>query len=98
MSKTRIHPSVKHDDRDLVQLAGYHAYKKHKFEDEIHVNGKVFIVENTEYDTESGLDALTVRNVTLITKNGDENLDGEIIVVLVVRNQLKGDWIDTYFN
>src|SRR5690625_548310 len=98
MSKTRIHPSVKHDDRDLVQLAGYHAYKKHKFEDEIHVNGKVFIVENTEYDTESGLDALAVKNVTPLTKDGDENLDGEIIVVFVGSDQIKGDWIDTNIN
>jgi len=55
-------------------------------------------VENTEYDTESGLDALTVKNVTPLTKDGDENLDGELIVVFVGSDQIKGDWIETNAN
>ncbi len=28
-----------YDDKDLVQLAGYHAYKYYKVDDEIKVNG-----------------------------------------------------------
>jgi len=102
MSKTRIHPSVKHDDRDLVQLAGYHAYQKYEFEDEIHINGKVFMVEDTENDMETGLDALTVKNVTVFNEDEElsdnRNLDGELIVVFVGSDQIKGDWIETNAN
>jgi len=76
------------DDKDLIQLAGYHAYQMYEDPTTIKVNGKEFEVIDTEYGTETGLDALTVRNV--------EN--GELIVVFVGSDQIKGDWIETNAN
>ncbi|WLR41518.1 hypothetical protein LC087_11520 [Bacillus carboniphilus] len=48
---------------DLVELAGYHAYRKYKMQTEISVNNTTFKVVDTRYNHKSGLDALTVRNV-----------------------------------
>lgn len=102
MNQVVTNRSVKHDDKDLVQLAGYHAYKGYRKDNEIQVNGKVFIVEDTEYNTATGLDALTVRNVTVYNDNGElseeRNFNGELIIVFIGSDQLKGDWIDTNIN
>lgn len=90
--------NVTHDDKDLVQLAGYHAYKEYEKDDEIQVNGKVFLVEHVVNDPSTGLDALTVRNITPLTEGGNENHDGELIIVYVGSDQLVGDWINTNIN
>src|SRR5690625_1410572 len=89
---------VIHDDKDLVQLAGYHAYREFTEFDPIHVNGKEFRVEDVKNDRSTGLDALVVKNVTPLTKGGVENKSGELIVVFVGSDQIKGDWIDTNIN
>lgn len=75
-------------DKDLVQLAGDHAYKYVESPNRITVNGKNFKVIDSHYDTSSGLDALTVRNVD----------SKEVSVVFVGSDQLKGDWVDTNLN
>src|SRR5690625_2743182 len=72
-------------DKDLVQLAGYHAYMKNEGPKLIQVNEKKFKVIETRYDTTTGLDALTVQKVT----------NGALIVAVVGSDQIKGDWIDT---
>lgn len=90
--------NVTHNDQDLVQLAGFHAYRKYEEEDEIHVNGKVFLVEDIKTDSSTGLDALVVRNITPLTDNGNENFSGELIVVYVGSQQIVGDWINTNIN
>ncbi|MBA4538262.1 hypothetical protein H1Z61_14240, partial [Bacillus aquiflavi] len=51
------------DDKDLVELAGYHAYRSHDKDDTLVVNGKKFRVVDTNYNHPTGLDALTVKNV-----------------------------------
>ncbi|ALC87787.1 hypothetical protein AM499_19735 [Bacillus sp. FJAT-22090] len=73
------------NDRDLVELAGYHAYQKYEVNDILQVNGKEFYVIHTLYDTSSGLDALTIQNFE--TK--------ELSVVFVGSEQLDKDWIGT---
>ncbi|MER2090230.1 MAG: hypothetical protein ABS920_10855 [Sporosarcina sp.] len=73
------------NDKDLVELAGYHAYKHHATTDVINVNGTDFSVIHTKYNTESGLDALTVENFD--TK--------ELTIVFVGSEQLKEDWLGT---
>ncbi|MBT2215571.1 hypothetical protein KK120_07015 [Virgibacillus dakarensis] len=75
----------KTQDTDLVELAGYHAYKKYKKPEVIAVNGKDFRVKNSKYDTDSGLDALTVQNLET----------GELTIVFVGSQQLDKDWIGT---
>ena len=72
-------------DKDLVELAGYHAYRHYKVDENIEVNGNEFSVINTEYNNDSGLDALTVRNL-------DSN---ELTIVFVGSEQVKEDWLDT---
>lgn len=72
-------------DQDLVQLAGYHAYQKYDLADKITINEIEFEVLNTKYDTDSGLDALTVENVN--TK--------ELTVVFVGSEQTDKDWKQT---
>src|SRR5690625_3908867 len=89
---------VGHDDKDLVQLAGYHAYKKHGKDDRILINDRSFKVKEIKNNNETGLDALVVKNVTPLTKGGVENKSGELIVVFVGSDQIKGDWIDTNIN
>jgi YD repeat-containing protein len=94
--------NITHNDKDLVQLAGYHAYKKYEKNDEIQVNGKVFLVINVINDSATGLDALTVRNTTVYDKNGnlseERNYDGELVIVYVGSDQVLGDWINTNIN
>ncbi|WLR41520.1 hypothetical protein LC087_11530 [Bacillus carboniphilus] len=51
-------------DTDLVELAGFHAYKEYEEDRIFKVNGKDFRKINTRYDGINGLDALTVQNVT----------------------------------
>lgn len=79
-------------DQDLVQLAGDHAYQYVEKPDKITVNGKDFEILDTLYDTSSGLDALTVRNM--------DSKEKEISIVYVGSDpkQLKRDWIDTNLN
>jgi len=102
MGHIAIQQSVKHDDRDLVQLAGYHAYKRHRKDHELHVNGEIFVVENTKYNKATGLDALTIKNVTVLNEDGElsdnRNLDRELIIVFVGSDQIKEDWIETNIN
>ncbi|MDQ0233474.1 hypothetical protein [Metabacillus malikii] len=50
-------------DTDLVELAGYHAYLYPDEETIITVNSKQFVVVNTIFEHETGLDALTVQNL-----------------------------------
>ncbi|MBP3040934.1 hypothetical protein J9303_15710 [Bacillaceae bacterium Marseille-Q3522] len=49
-------------DKDLVELAGYHAYLRYKETNTINVNISQYRVVNTMYDHETGLDALTVKS------------------------------------
>ncbi|MFZ0578221.1 MAG: hypothetical protein WAM41_12025 [Psychrobacillus psychrotolerans] len=73
------------NDKDLVELAGYHAYKHYLDYQSIQVNGKKFDVIDTRYDTSSGLDALTIQNFE--TK--------ELSIVFVGSEQLDKDWLET---
>jgi len=72
-------------DKDLVQLAGYHEYKRYENPKKIEVDGKKFKVIDTIYGTDSGLDALTVQNVK----------SGELTIVYVGSQQIKEDWLGT---
>ena len=72
-------------DEDLVELAGYHAYKHHNKKGVFNLNGSDYKVIDTRYSTDSGLDALTVRNF-------DTN---EFTIVFVGSEQLKEDWLGT---
>ncbi|MBP3041882.1 hypothetical protein J9303_20915, partial [Bacillaceae bacterium Marseille-Q3522] len=47
-------------DKDLVELAGYHAYLSYNIDDIIPVNVNNYTVIDTRYDDSIGLDALTV--------------------------------------
>ncbi|MBO1910884.1 hypothetical protein J4G37_39585, partial [Microvirga sp. 3-52] len=55
------------NDIDLVELAGFHAYRIVVESRFIPVNGKKFEVINVIKDSETGLDAFTVQNT--ITKD-----------------------------
>jgi hypothetical protein len=72
-------------DKDLVELAGFHAYQKPFEPAIIHINNKPFEVIDTNYGHETGLDALTVQNVET----------AELTIVYVGSEQLQEDWIDT---
>ena len=72
-------------DKDLVQLAGYHAYKYYDVGHVEIVNGKYYEVIDTEYDTLTGLDAMAVKNIET----------DELSVVYVGSDQLTGDWLKT---
>lgn len=48
---------------NLVELAGYHAYNNYDTDDTFIVNDVDFVVIDTLYGHESGLDALTVMNI-----------------------------------
>ncbi|MFC4618507.1 SA1320 family protein [Camelliibacillus cellulosilyticus] len=50
------------NDKDLVELGGYHAYHKYPSDKEFIVNGHHYRVINTSYDGKDGFDALTVVN------------------------------------
>src|SRR5699024_8771260 len=91
--------NITHDDKELVQLAGYHAYKNYKRGHKINVNGKLFRVEHVLKRTEASLDAFTVRNVTILDEDGNisvdkRNGDGELIIVYVGSEQ-REDWFET---
>ena len=73
------------NDKDLVELAGYHSYVHYDIDEIFKVNEKKFRVLDTIYNTDSGLDALTVQNVK--TK--------ELTVVFVGSEQMDTDWIGT---
>ncbi len=74
--------NVNTTDPDLIELAGHHAYKKDPLNSNIVVNGKSFKVIHTNYNLESGLDALTVKNLQT----------NEITVVFVGSQQMVEDW------
>src|SRR5699024_2870079 len=80
-----------HNDKDLIQLAGYHAYRSYKKRDEIEVNNKLFFVENVIKDTDTSFEALVVRNITP-DENGKESHDGELIIVYVGSRPEPSDW------
>ena len=48
-------------DKDLVQLAGFHAYRNYKNTDIVKVNGKEFLLEHTLYNTKSGLSCINCK-------------------------------------
>ncbi len=50
-------------DKDLVELAGYHAYKINNKKDYLTVNGIEYKVVDKKYKDPSGLDAITVQKV-----------------------------------
>ncbi|MBO0589195.1 hypothetical protein [Sporosarcina sp. E16_8] len=67
-------------DKDLVELVGYHAYQHYGTDKAIMTkNGSEYLVINTAYDGDSGLDALTVKNI-------DSN---ELTIVFVGSEKLK---------
>jgi len=82
---TTINDVSNTDDKDLVELAGYHSYKHYERFSNISVNGKRFDVLHTKYNSSSGLDALTVQNFE--TK--------ELSIVFVGSEQLDKDWLET---
>ena len=53
-------------DVDLVELAGYHAYRTVTESTVITVNGKELEVVSVVSDPESGLDAFTVQNTITV--------------------------------
>ncbi|MGM9956102.1 MAG: SA1320 family protein [Peribacillus sp.] len=73
------------DDNDLVELAGYHSYVHYDIDEVFKVNEKKFRVIDTIYNTDTGLDALTVQNVKT----------RELTVVFVGSEQMDTDWIGT---
>nr|WP_257347611.1 hypothetical protein [Pseudalkalibacillus decolorationis] len=50
------------NDKDLVELSGYHAYLPYEEEDIFFANEKRYTVVDTNFNHSSGLDALTVQN------------------------------------
>lgn len=63
---------------NLVELAGYHAYNNYDIDDTLVVNDVDFVVIDTLYEHESGLDALTVVNkktkeITIVYVGTDKN-------------------------
>ncbi|GAF65400.1 hypothetical protein BTS2_2298 [Bacillus sp. TS-2] len=84
-SDIKIQASSQTDDKDLVQLAGYHAYENYPTSIDEIINDTEYEVIDTIYEHPTGLDALTV-----------ENRDtGELIVVYQGSRQLKEDWLET---
>ncbi|MCZ0704460.1 hypothetical protein J2T56_002946 [Natronobacillus azotifigens] len=71
-------------DQDLVQMAGYHAYRELNKYHRFYVNDTDYRVLDVIVDTETGLDALTVRNmineeVTVVYVGTDKNQTQDII-------------------
>lgn len=85
MNSSKIVSTEKTNDKDLVQLAGYHAYKYYEKGHLETINRKEFKVVNTVIDTKTGLDAMTVENLGT----------GELSIVYVGSDQLVGDWLGT---
>lgn len=83
---TTINPvsNIQTTDQDLVELAGFHAYRHYQTGKIITVNDKKFKVVDTQYGMSSGLDAVTVQN----------NETKELTVVYIGSEDNK-DWIDT---
>ncbi|KYG27635.1 SA1320 family protein [Alkalihalobacillus trypoxylicola] len=76
-------------DKELIRLAGYHAYENIRLDSEIKINNSIYRTVDTSYfiDTlnPTGLDALTVQNLDT----------GEYIVVYQGSSQIKEDWLET---
>ncbi|MGG3802804.1 hypothetical protein [Metabacillus fastidiosus] len=49
-------------DKDIVQLAGYYAYRSKKEGDSIKINDTIYTIRNIKEDRISGLDAFTIEN------------------------------------
>ena len=73
------------NDKDLIELAGYHAYRNYKTSEVIEIKGKDFEVKNTIHDPDSGFRALTVENLET----------DEISIVYVGSEPNVQDWIFT---
>ncbi|WP_374055071.1 SA1320 family protein [Rossellomorea sp. FM04394] len=58
----QVNVNTETTDRDLVELAGLHAYSEINRFDIIKVNGKAFKVLDVNFLDDTGLDAFTVRN------------------------------------
>ncbi|UXH43327.1 hypothetical protein N5C46_16745 [Rossellomorea vietnamensis] len=56
--------NTKNNDKNLVELAGLHAYKGAETGDILTVNNEVYIVMDSKYGDITGLDAMTVINDT----------------------------------
>lgn len=93
-------------DKDLVELAGYHAYRDFKEQEIIEVNGDRYLVTDTGYVSESGLDALTVKNVktqeyTIVYVGTDSGQKQDILTDIQLMSDLTPAQISdarSYFN
>ncbi|MER2263388.1 MAG: hypothetical protein ABS934_15395 [Psychrobacillus sp.] len=83
---TTINPvsDVQTTDQDLVELAGFHAYRHYPPGKIITVNEKIFKVVDTQYGMSSGLDAVTV-----------QNHETKELTVVYIGSEDNKDWIDT---
>lgn len=83
---TTINPvsDVQTTDQDLVELAGFHAYRHYPPGKIITVNDKIFKVVDTQYGMSSGLDAVTV-----------QNHETKELTVVYIGSEDNKDWIDT---
>lgn len=83
---TTINPvsNVQTTDQDLVELAGFHAYRHYPPGKIITVNDKIFKVVDTQYGMSSGLDAVTV-----------QNHETKELTVVYIGSEDNKDWIDT---
>ncbi|MDA7026232.1 DUF2974 domain-containing protein [Bacillus sp. CLL-7-23] len=74
-------------DKNLVELAGYHAYNMPDEKESVYVNEYKYTVVNKIKDNKNGLDAMTVKNLetgeyTIVYQgtnldNGDQDLDAD---------------------
>jgi len=85
MTSLNTKSNINTNDKDLVELAGYHSYLHYDSHEVFKVNDKKFRVLNTIYNHDTGLDALTVENLESM----------ELTVVFVGSEQLDKDWLDT---
>ncbi|MCY8342337.1 hypothetical protein [Bacillus haynesii] len=51
------------NDKDLVELAGYHAYKHQDIGRKIYINKVVYKVKDVKYNDPTGLDVITLKNL-----------------------------------
>ncbi|MDA1475777.1 hypothetical protein [Bacillus changyiensis] len=75
------------EDKNLVELAGYHSYKNPTEKRKLNVDGHIYKVVNAVYKDSTGLDAMTVKNIetgeyTIVYQgtnidNGDQDLDAD---------------------
>lgn len=63
MTSVSTNISTTTDDKDLVELAGYHAYLNYKVNNKVNVNGNNYLVIDKVDNPVTGLNALTVVNM-----------------------------------